>query len=168
MLVKLVEGRGWEEGAQIDVMSCFTLLTSAYLPVCPLGQHRLSTPPAAVVTSTDSRWISHPKRYITEEKKVCSHPCPFWLSKSGLTSSRSRSGVPPSVLPRCGADISLVSISRGSVDGPRVEDVDPVRKAGCEHQLTVRMPAVKLEKAEGKKRARRKRWTLTQWQNLSS
>ena len=44
--------------------------------------------------------------------------------------------------------------SRGLLDGPRVEDVDPVRKAGCEHQLTVRMPAVKLEKAEGKKRAR--------------
>ena len=103
---------------------------------------RQSTPTAAV-TSTDSQWIS-------EEKTVRSHPCPIlafqvWTDKFQVSL-------------RCfsldAVQISPRFPSRGLLDGPRVEDVDPVRKAGRERQLIVRMPAVKFEKAEGKKRAR--------------
>jgi pre-mRNA-splicing factor CWC22 len=36
-------------------------------------------------------------------------------------------------------------------DAPRVEDVDPARKAERERQLAARMAAVELEKADGKK-----------------
>ena len=40
---------------------------------------------------------------------------------------------------------------RRLADGPRVDDVDPARKAERERQLAARMAAVELEKVEGKK-----------------
>jgi hypothetical protein len=40
---------------------------------------------------------------------------------------------------------------RGVVDIPRVEDVDPVRRAERERQLAARMAAIELEKADEKK-----------------
>jgi pre-mRNA-splicing factor CWC22 len=41
--------------------------------------------------------------------------------------------------------------TRGVVEAPRVEDVDPVRRAERERQLAARMAAVELEKSESKK-----------------
>lgn len=72
--------------------------------------------------------------------------------RSLLTTYRSRSrssddGPPPSTRRRSFSPPP----PRGIVDIPRVEDVDPVRRAERERQLAARLAAVELEKAEGKK-----------------
>ena len=72
--------------------------------------------------------------------------------RSPLTTYRSRSrssddGPPPSTRRRSFSPPP----PRGIVDIPRVEDVDPVRRAERERQLAARLAAVELEKAEGKK-----------------
>ncbi|KAN0115923.1 hypothetical protein V8E52_006463 [Russula decolorans] len=61
--------------------------------------------------------------------------------------SRSPDGEPPSVRRRSFSPPP----PRGRADAPRVEDVDPVRRAERERQLAARMAAVELEKTEEKK-----------------
>jgi pre-mRNA-splicing factor CWC22 len=89
-------------------------------------------------------------RHTSQEEKVRS--CfSVLLALAALTSCRSRSrspdGEPPSMRRR--------SLSppppRGIVGVPRVDDVDPVRRAERERQLAARMAAVELEKTEEKK-----------------
>jgi len=59
--------------------------------------------------------------------------------------------------PRCGAGLFPPPPPRhGIVDVPRVEDIDPIRKAEFGRQLAAHMPPIKFEKAEGKKADTRK------------
>ena len=90
-------------------------------------------------------------RHTSQEEKVS--PRFFVLfALAVLTSCRSRSrspdGEPPSMRRR---SFSPPPPPRGRVDVPRVEDIDPVRRAERERQLAIRMAAVELEKTEEKK-----------------
>jgi pre-mRNA-splicing factor CWC22 len=85
------------------------------------------------------------------KRKRCALVSPCFLALAVLSSCRSRSrspdGEPPSMRRRSFSPPS----PRGVVDVPRVEDVDPVRRAERERQLAARIAAVELEKTEEKK-----------------
>lgn len=89
-------------------------------------------------------------RHTSQEEKVRSCFSVF-LALAVSTSCRSRSRSPDDEPPSVRRRSFSPPPPRGRADVPRVEDVDPVRRAERERQLAARMAAVELEKTEEKK-----------------
>lgn len=74
-----------------------------------------------------------------------------FLALAILTGRRSRSHSPDSGPPSMRRRSFSPPPPREIIDAPRVEDIDPVRRAERERQLAARLAAVELEKAEDRK-----------------
>lgn len=110
---------------------------------------------ATVATHRPSMEITHQKgkRFVLVLVALSSRSLKRLLYRPR---SRSSDGGPPSTRRRSFSP-PLPPPPRAIVDVPRVEDVDPVRRAERERQLAARMAAVELEKTEEKKGATKER-----------